>query len=367
MMRKEFIHTRRDVRVMGYVLAMPMVILLLFGFALRLKVDTLTVAVCDQDHTFFSLEVKDRLRQRAGLIVEEVDSEGTIRDHLRLGRAQLGLVIPAGFSRRLADNEPTTFLLFVDGSMPTVAQAGLYGATVLTSEEVTDALFVDDPEHPAPPVRKSPIKVKDVVLFNPDLRDSDFFLPGTIGLVIMLVSLTLAAGFVREKENQTIEQLYATPLPRLTLIAGKLLPYALIVTLDFVLVAVLARLIFGLPFRGSLIAVASLGVLFIVAMLCLGSLLATLAENQLQATFMSVFVQTTSLLLSGFIFPRAAMPAWAQPLTRAFPMTYFVDGIRALLLKGAPATEVLGDYVALGVFVVGFGGLSVARFRKQST
>src|SRR2546428_7124388 len=135
-------------------------------------------------------------------------------------------------------------MLLVDGTMPTLAQAALYGARVLTDEDMADRLTFDDPDHPSPAVRKNPIRLDQTVLFNPHLRDSDFFLPGTMGIVMMLVSLALATGIVRENEQQTIEQLWATPISRLALAAGKMIPCAAVAVLDFVLALALSRWVF---------------------------------------------------------------------------------------------------------------------------
>src|SRR5258708_38906643 len=138
--RTEFLHIRRDPRLIGYVLALPVIILLLFGFALRIQVKDLRVAVWDQSRSFFSLTLKDRLRNDAGMRVEEVESAETITDMLKSGRAHLGLIIPADFSQRLFDGQQTTFQLLVDGTMPTIALAALYCAGVLTTPEATKSL-----------------------------------------------------------------------------------------------------------------------------------------------------------------------------------------------------------------------------------
>ena len=147
MIQKEFVHISRDPQLVGFVLALPVLLLILFGYALRLKVDHMLVAVWDQDKTFFSVTVKDRLRNDGQFNVKEVDSEETIRDLLKNGEVRLGLVIPKGFTERLGNNEQTGFPLFVDGTMPTLAQAALYGARVLSSDEAADELTFDDPDH----------------------------------------------------------------------------------------------------------------------------------------------------------------------------------------------------------------------------
>ena len=363
--RKEFIHIRREPRLVGYVLGLPVIVLLLFGFALRLKVDDLTVAVWDQQPNFYSLMVKDRLQGEAAMRVTEVGSAEAIDTMLRTGRAHMGLIIPGDFAERVFDGRQTTFRLFVDGTMPTLALAALYGARVLTGPETTRAMIVDDPDHPAGPPRPEPIKVDEVVLFNAGMRDSDFFLPGTIGIIIMLVGMSLTTGIVREKEEQTIEQLWATPLSRLALIGGKILPYGFITGLVSGVAFVLSITVFHLPVRGSPIATAALTGVFILALLGLGTLISVLSDTQLQAHFITIFVFILSVCMSGFVFPIEAMPRVLQPTAWVLPMTYFLEGIRGLTLKGSPTVDLLRDFAALvGAFVL-FGGLSLSKMKKQ--
>jgi drug efflux transport system permease protein len=364
MIRKEFLHIGRDPQLIGFVLGLPVLLLILFGYALRLKVDHMAVAVWDQEKSFFSVEVKDQLVKDGQFNVIEVSSEATIRKMLQDGTARLGLVIPKGFSQRLANNQQTDFPLFVDGTMPTLAQAALYGARVLTSDEAMKDLQFEDPDHPGPPLRKPPIKIEQNILFNPELRDSDFFLPGTIGIVIMLVVLTLSTGLVKEKEQQTIEQLLATPITRFSLITGKMIPYGLIAAFDFLIALVLAKFVFTLPFRGSLLAIALLAGLFILSLLALGALISTLSQTQLQASFMVVFVIVPSVLMSGFVFPIEAIPRWLQPVAWSLPMTYFVEAIRGFTLKGTSLIDQGRDFLVLFGFMAGFTILSLARFRK---
>jgi len=367
MIRKEFVHISRDPQLIGFVFGLPVLLLILFGYALRLRVDNMAVAVLDEDKTFFSVTVKDRLQRDGDMHVIEVPSEDVIRQMLKSGEAHLGMVIPKGFTERLANNERTDFPLFVDGTMPTLAQAGMYGARVLTSDDTVDELKFDDPDHPALAVRKPPIRVVQHILYNPELRDSDFFLPGTVGIVIMLVVLTLSSGLVREKEQATIEQLLVTPISRFALITGKMIPYGIIAALDFVVVTVLARVIFDLPFQGagSVLSVSLLAVLFILALLALGALISTVSQTQLQANFMATFVIVPSVLMSGFVFPIEAIPGWLRPVAYSLPMTYFVEAIRGFTLKGASLQEQAIDFLVLGAFMVGFTLLSLARFRKQ--
>jgi ABC-2 type transport system permease protein len=334
--RKEFLHIRRDPRLIGYVLALPVIILFLFGFALRITIDDLRVAVRDESRSFFSLALKDRLRNEGGMRVEEVDSAEAITARLQDGRAHLGLIIPADFSQRVWTASRRPSKLLVDGTMPTVALAALYGARVLTSPEATKSLILDDPDSAAAPPRPAPIKIEETVLFNPKMRDSDFFLPGTIGIVVMLVSLTVTTtGLVREKEQQTIEQLWATPLTRLALVGGKILPCGIISAFDAALSIAISLLVFALPIHGSVAALVVLNLAFILALLALGTFISAISDTQLQASFLNIFIFIISLCMSGFIFPIEAMPRLLQPVAWALPMTYYLEGMRDLMLKGS--------------------------------
>jgi ABC-2 type transport system permease protein len=365
MIRKEFVHIGRDPQLIGFVLGLPVLLLVLFGYALGLQVEQMPLAICDLDQSFFSMQVHDRLRSEPQFRLVPVDSEATIRRMLVTGEARLGIVIPKGFEANIGDARQTAFPLFVDGTMPTLAQAALYGASVLGGEEASASFTVYDPDNPQPPPRKPPIRIDQRILFNPTLRDANFFLPGTIGIVIMLVVLTLSSGLVREKEQATIEQLLVTPISRLALIAGKMIPYGIVALFDFAIISVLAKLIFDMPFSGAVVPVTLLAVLFILALLALGALISTLSQTQLQANFMAVFVIVPSVLMSGFVFPIEAIPPWLQPVAWSLPMTYFVDAIRGLTLKGAGVADLARDFVVLTAFTVAFTLLSLARFRKQ--
>jgi ABC-2 type transport system permease protein len=365
MIRKEFVHVGRDRALIGFVVGLPLLLVILFGYALRLKVDHLRVGIVDHDHTFFSVQVKDKITNDGQFKLIEMESESAIEDGLRRGVIRMGLVIPKGFTENLGRNQQTSFPLFVDGTMPTLAQAAMYGARVLVEGDAFKSLILDDPDNPAPKVRELPIKMDSRVLFNPEMRDSDFFLPGTIGIVLMIVVMTLSLGLVKEKEQATIEQLLVTPLARFPLIAGKMIPYGIIAFFDFLLVSALARAMFGLPIERNLLGVLLLGALFILALLALAAALTTFAQTQLQATFLGIFVIVTSVLMSGFVFPIEAIPPWLQPVAWALPMTYFIDAIRGIMLKGATMLDHWRDFGALMVFAVGLTMVSLARFRKQ--
>src|SRR5262249_51212641 len=170
---------------------------------------------------------------------------------------------------------------------------------------------------------------------------------------------------VREKEQATFEQLLVTPISRLAFIAGKMIPNGVIAGLDFIVVSLVAHFVFGLPFRGSLPVIGLLALVFILALLALGALISTISQTQLQASFMGAFLLVLSVLMSGFVFPIEAIPHWLQPVAWSIPMTYFVEAIRALTLKGASLGDQLSNFVILMGFMAGFTVLSLTQFRKQ--
>lgn len=365
MIRKEFVHLRRNPGVIAFLIGVPLILVLLFGYALRLKIDYLPVGVVDQEQTYFSATVKDRLRRGTRFRVLDMDSPDQLRALLKRGEIRLGLVIPEGFSARVADNEQTDLALFVDGTMPTIAMSALQGMSTLTGEEAATELAFDDPDNPAPRLRKPPVKLVQEILFNPELRDSDFFLPGIIGIAIMVVLFNLTLGLVREKEQQTIEQLLVTPISRFAVILGKLIPYAVLGMADFVLVLIVSRAVFALPFRGDILGAAVLALLFICAVLALGSLIAAVTNSQQEAQLLQILVDIPSILMTGLIFPLEAIPPWLRPLSWTLPLTYFTNAMRGFTLKGAAFPDHLFDFGALAALALLLTALSMMRFKKQ--
>lgn len=365
MIRKEFVHLRRSPGVIAFLIGVPLALVLLFGYALRLKVDHLPIGVVDLEQTYFSAAIKDRLRRGTQFRVLEMDSPEQLRVRLKRGDIRLGLVIPEGLSARLADNQQTVLPLLVDGTMPTVAMSALHGMSTLTGEEAAEELVFDDPDNPAPPLRKPPVKLAQEILFNPELRDADFFLPGIIGIAIMVVLLNLTLGLVREKEQQTIEQLLVTPISRFAVVLGKLIPYAILGMADFGLVVVVSRVVFALPFRGDVLGATLLAILFICSILALGSLIAALTASQQEAQLLQILVLIPSILMTGLVFPLEAIPRWLQPLSWSLPLTYFTNAMRGFTLKGSELTDHLIDFGALAVLAVLLTVLSMMRFKKQ--
>lgn len=365
--RKEFLQLRRDPRLIGFILFFPILLMILFGLALKLEPENVRMAYVDNDQSLFSNLIKTNIWSEGYFRLYKVDDAAAIIRDIQLGKARAGLFISGDFSADLFENRQPLVQMYVDGTMPSLATAMDNNKHAITDDAVTSDMYFVDPDAGNVIIARDPFVLDVEVLFNPDKKETWFFLPGVVGVLIMQVALILTGtAVVREKENHTLEQLIVSPIGRPAFIAGKILPYVLIAFADFYLILLLGAWLFGLP-----LPTASLGPLFLLALVYVGGLIAlgvaisTVSQTQQQAIFLSIFILIPSMLLSGFIFPVEAMPGYIQPVSWVLPFTYFVEIIRGLLLKGNTIAELAGDYLALLGFAVVFGGISVARFRKS--
>lgn len=364
--RKEFIHLRRDRRMLAFVFLAPIALLFLFGYAIRLQLENAPMAVYDADRSFFSQQVRDKLWRSDKFVTHDVGSARAVRDALQRGDARAGVIIPKGFTEALADGETARIELLLDGTMPTIALAAQYDAgDVLADDELVGELRLVAPD--AGDVKELPpvMKIDTTTLYNPELRDQAFFLPGIVGVLIMQVTLVLASlAMVREKESRTLEQLLVTPIKRWHLIIGKLLPYAAIAAIDFAVILWLAVAFFDVPMVGSVVELGLVGAVYIGGFVSLGMLISTVSETQPQAFFLAVFVLIPSFLLSGFVFPVEAMPDLLQPLPKVIPLYYFLILVRGIMLKGAGLSLLWPEFLALVGFTILFVLVSSFRVRK---
>ncbi|MGB5261953.1 MAG: ABC transporter permease, partial [Gammaproteobacteria bacterium] len=232
--RKELLQLRRDPRLLGLIVVMPLVLLVLFGVALKLEPQNVRMAYVDSDSSFFSNLIKTSLWSDAYFDLYEVDSEQAIREEIRSGRARAGLHIPAGFSALLTENRQPHVTFYVDGTMPSLTTAMKYQSGSATNESVTGDMYFLDPDAENVVIAPESFIMDTEILFNPDERETWFFLPGVIGVLIMQIALILTGiSVVREREKRTLEQLLVTPMSKTTFITGKLLPYVVIALLDF--------------------------------------------------------------------------------------------------------------------------------------
>lgn len=365
--RKEFIHIRRDRLSLAASILIPVVLLVLFGWALNLDVDRLETVVCDFDRTEASRELLARLgASRFFTVVARVDTLAEAEARILDGSAAVALSVPAGFDRDLAADRSPALGVAVDGSDSTRASLGLgYAqalAQVFSAERLADRMRSAGLTRPA-----SPIRLEQRVWFNPELESKNSIVPGLIAVIMtviaaLLTSLTIA----REWERGTMEQLISTPLRRQELILGKLIPYILLGYVDVVLSVLMGILVFDVPFRGSYALLFAATTAFLVGAMSLGLLISIIGKTQLVANQMSMLIAfLPAFLLSGFTFAIENMPLVLQYLSNLFPATYFVHVVKAIFLKGVGAHVLWYDLTLLCLYAAALFALANARFRKR--
>ncbi|MDI6710406.1 MAG: ABC transporter permease [Thermoanaerobacterales bacterium] len=365
--RKEFIQILRDPPSLVISLAMPVLMLLLFGYAVTTDVNNIALAVLDQDRQQPGRQLAAVLEQTGYFApVYHVESLRELEGMLDSGRAKAGLVIPRGYARELRRGEEAQAQFLVDGSDPLIARTALSTAEI-TARVYSQKLLLRQLEASGGEAPRGPaVDLRTRAYYNPGLESMKFNVPGLIGLVLQNITIMLTAfALVRERERGTLEQLMVTPVRGGELMVGKLIPYILIAFVDVAFVLAVGTLWFGVPVRGSLPLLLGLALLFLVFALGLGILFSTVARTQLQAMQMAMAFILPSVLLSGFIFPREAMPDPIRWLGYAIPMTYFLEILRGIMLKGVGMAYLWRDIVPLTVFGVGVVGLAALRFRKQ--
>jgi ABC transporter DrrB family efflux protein len=311
------------------------------------------------DHTSESRRLAEEFRNTSSFdIVAEVNSEQEVREYIVAGKAKTGLLIPSDYTARLLRGEQARVQLLVDGSDSTVATNAVQTSRGIGQLKALSVSGIS-PE-------QLPLDIRPRVLFNPNLDSSHFYVPGLIGIILQIVTVMLTAfAIVRERERGTLEQLVVTPVSRAALIIGKIIPYALIGIGQTVLVLVLMRYVFGVPIEGDVFLLMLLSILFLIPALALGILVSTVAANQAQAMQVALLVMLPSVLLSGFAFPRETMPLPIYWLSFAIPVTYYVQILRGIILRGAGLWALWPQTLALAGFGLVLIVISSLRFQKR--
>ena len=359
---KEFIQLRRDRITYAMILVVPIVQLLLFGYAINNDPRHLPTAALVQDDSAFARSTLAAVVNSGYLdIVETAASPAELDEALSTGRVQFALTIPADFTRRVVRGDRPQILIEADAADPSATSGAVAAIAALPAEALRRELVgaVGPAAPPAPPF--------EVVVhrrYNPEAITAYNIVPGLLGVILSLTLVMMTAlGVTREYERGTMESLLATPVKPLEVMVGKLAPYVVVGLIQTAVILTLARLLFAVPMEGGWLTL-SLGVLlFIVGSLSLGFLISTVARNQLQAMQLSFFYMLPSILLSGFMFPFRGMPEWAQWLGTAIPVTHFLRVVRGALLKGLGLAEMWPSLAALGVFVLVVAGVAMARYR----
>ena len=363
--KKELIQLRRDPRLVALIIIMPLILLTLFAVALKLEPQNVRMAYVDQDQSFFSNMIKTGLWSDAYFDLYKVDSKAQIIEEIRAGRAKAGLLINKDFSALLTENKQPHVQFFVDGTMPSLTTAMKFHSNSATGNDVTGDMYFSEADDENVVIAQDPFVMDTEILFNPDEKETWFFLPGVIGVLIMQIALILTGiTVVREREKRTLEQLLVTPMSRTSFIIGKLLPYVIIAMLDFYFILIVGWSFFDLPSPSSHGLLFLLALVYVAVMISLGLLISLISNTQQQAMFVAIFIIVPSILLSGFIFPLEAIPSSIRPVSYAIPFTYFVDIIRGLLIKHTHFMDLAGSFLALLGFVVLFISVSIIKFRK---
>jgi len=351
---------RRDRFTLGMLIGIPAIQLLLFGFAIRMEVRHLPAVVLDESRSAESRALTQAMQNTGNFdIVGHVADREELRRAIERGDARAALVIPPDFETDLKRRRPARAQVIIDAADPLASQAAI-SAAALASAARNAALSAGASR------QAGRLDVRVRPWYNPALESAIYIVPGVIGLILTLtLSSITSMSIVREREGGTLEQLIVTPITRVGLMLGKILPFALVGYVQVTVILLLGRFVFDVPLRGSLMLLYVVTAPFIMASLALGLFISTAVRTQVQGLQLSFLVILPSVLLSGFMFPREAMPVAAQWVGGAIPLTYYLRILRGILLKGTAFDAIWRDVLSLCVFAVILIALSATRFRKS--
>jgi len=358
---KEFIVVWRDPMTLFFMFFPPLVEMIAFGYALDTDVKHMALVIFNEDRTVESRQFIDRfVNTETFRVVGEVQSIDAMSSEIRKGRAYAGLQIPPKFTQNVRAGFPAQVQLLVDGSNSTTALQALNTALAVALTQSIESLLRETGRH------NVPIDIRPQMLYNPTMRSPNFYIPGVIGIVLQIgTTFATAMAVVREREKGTLETLLVSPLSRWGLMLGKLVPYLCIGMTMAVILFLIMRFLFGVPINGSVIAMMFSTLVYVFALLSLGLLVATKAENQMQALQMSMTFMLPSVFFSGFVFPRETMPWIFYALGALMPATYFISLMRAIILRGAHLLEYWPHLAILIIMSILLFSFCALMFRKK--
>ena len=359
---KEFIQLKRDRLTFGMIVGIPVIQLILFGYAINSDPKHLPTALLVAEHSEFSRSILAGLANSDYFdVVGEATDEEDARQMLATGRVQFVVSIPSDFSRRLVRGERPAMLVEADATDPAAT-----GNAVAALNRLAQTALARDLTGPLAPLAGQPsaFEVRIHPLYNPEAVTQYNIVPGLMGVILTMTMVMMTGlAITRERERGTMENLLATPATALEVMTGKIVPYVLIGLVQVTIILVLARWLFHVPMMGSLFLLYASVLLFIAANLTLGLTFSSLARNQLQAVQMTFFFFLPSILLSGFMFPFRGMPRWAQAVGEVLPLTHFLRIVRGILLKGNGFAESLPQMWPLLLFMLVVLILGLRTFR----
>ena len=354
-LRKEVRQLRRDHLTFGMVIGLPIVQMLLFGYAINTDVRNLPTAVANQAGTHLSRQFVAELEQTQVVdIIDHLDSPQQLEGLLRQGKISIGVHIPHDFDRRIVDTSRSAVHLLVDGSDPTILAVAMQLRMMPVSFDSANS------------VDRGPLPIEVRPYYNPERRTPVNIVPGLMGVILtMTMILFTAVAIVRERERGNLELLINTPVSSAELMIGKVVPYILIGMIQLALILAVGRVLFDVPVRGSILDLYLAATAFIAANLSLGLFLSTVAKTQFQAMQMTVFILLPSILLSGFMFPFEGMPQFAQWLGELLPNTHFIRLTRGIMLRDAGIGDLYGEITFLIGFTIVAMTAAALRFTKR--
>ena len=358
---KEFITIVRDRTTLFFMFFPPLLQIIAFGFALDNDVKHMAMAVYNEDRTTESRQLVDAfVNTQTFRVVKEVDSLAELEALVRQGKAYVGLQIPPDFTRKLRAGQKADVQVLIDGSSSTIALQALNTALGVAFQQSVNILLGETSR------RELPIEVRAQVLYNTSMRAPNFFVPGVIGTALQIATMLAAAmSIVRERERGTLENLFVSPMSRWGLMLGKLVPYLCISMMMALFLFTILRWVFFVPIHGSLVMLFLSAFLYIFALISLGLLASTKAQSQNEALQVTLAIMLPSIFFSGFIFPRETMPWIFYAVGAMLPATYFIELMRAIILRGAGFLEFWRNLLVLAVMGAALFSLCALRFKRK--
>ncbi|MCK1287935.1 ABC transporter permease [Bradyrhizobium sp. 44] len=359
MLIKEFIQLRRDRVSFAMIVMLPVMQLLLFGYAINTTPHNLPSAVLLQEDSDLARSILKALENTAYFrFLYEVHDVDDFDNLLKSGKVLFGVEIPRGFERAVRRGDKPALLVAADATDPVAASAAIGSLGMVVQTALKHDLYIGDPP-------EMPFEIRAHARYNPAAASSLNIVPGLVGTILTMTMLIFTAlSVTREVERGTMESLLSMPIRPVEVMFGKIIPYVLVGFVQAFLIIGIGVGLFGVPVLGNLFLLALLSTLFITTNLAIGYTISTLVQNQLQAMQMSMMFFLPSILLSGFMFPFAGMPAWAQYVGECLPLTHYLRIVRAIMLKGASMQNLHFDALALAVLMLLAMTIAVTRFRR---
>ncbi len=356
--RKEFLHILRDSATLFFSLFVPIVELFMLGYAIDTNVRHVSTVVFDQARTQESRQLLRSFENTEDFtIIGEVFTDQEMSQAIISGRAHVGIKIPEDYSRQILGGSTAQLLILVDGSQSSVAAEAVSVGNAIALRESLKQLLGSRP---------IPVESRPQILFNPDTRSANFFIPGLLVVMCQMMAVMLSANaIVREKENGTLEQLFMTPVRASELILGKLSPYLCLTITEFCVIAFLMRTAFQVPIHGSFLTLLIISLPFILGMIGLGLWISTRAATRDASMQLAIGTVIPSIFLSGYVFPVESMPPFFWYMAYAIPTTWMIDASRGVILRGAGWAELMQHVAVLWLMATILLVLSMSQFHKR--